>query len=171
MNLVLEWCAGGDGEDGQRRMLSEVARVLRHGGLFQVSTKNRFAIRYLLGRPDEHCHNLPFGHALPRPFMRALLRATGHRSSTGTLHSYRKLALMLREAGLQPVRSYWAVPEMRFPHRFVPTDAASVRAARREGFRQGGHRSDSAVMRWLPAALVKHFTPGLFFIATRASPS
>src|SRR5262245_28001640 len=53
LNLVLEWCASANPKEpraaGQRRLLSEVHRVLKPNGFLQVSTKNRFAYRLLIG--------------------------------------------------------------------------------------------------------------------------
>jgi SAM-dependent methyltransferase len=172
LNLVLEWCASRCLDEPfvevQRRLLGEMARVLRPGGALWLSTKNRFALRLLLGRRDEHLHDLPFGSALPRWLGAALLRRRGHRRAGGLLHSHAALSAMLRQAGFEGLRSFWAAPEMRHPDRFVPTDAASVRAARREGgLVQGELRSTRALMPLVPAALVKHLTPGLAFLATR----
>jgi len=68
LNLVLEWCGSRSSEDHvvvQRRMLAEIARVLRPGGCAWISTKNRFAMRLLLGGRDEHMSGMRFGSALP----------------------------------------------------------------------------------------------------------
>ena len=70
LNLVFEWCAirlAEPHESAQRRLLQEIARVLRDGGRLYLATKNRFAVRYLIGKPDEHYNNMRFGSALPRP--------------------------------------------------------------------------------------------------------
>jgi hypothetical protein len=57
---------------------------------------------------------------------------------------------------------------MRFPKEYVPTDAASIRAARRRpGFVQGESRSTRLLMQWVPAPLVRHLTPGLAFLARK----
>ncbi len=84
------------------------------------------------------------------------------------LYSYNALKAMLRAAGFQRVNSFWATPEMRYPAHYVPTDAASIRKARRSpGFVQGEARSTKLLMRFIPASLVKNFTPGLAFLATK----
>ena len=44
--------------------------------------------------------------------------------SGGTLYLHNGLRAMLRDAGFEPVDSYWSVPEMRYPTHYVPTDAA-----------------------------------------------
>ena len=172
LNLVFEWCAqrceGEAFEAVQRRLLSEMHRVLAPGGCLYLATKNRYALRYLLGKGDEHYYNLPFGNALPRRLGARLLRRHGHARPAGLLHSHDALAAMLREAGFDRMRSYWATPEMRYPERYLPTDAASVRRARRQSaFAQGLERSTRLLMPLVPARWVRHVTPGLAFVAHR----
>lgn len=172
LNLVLEWCAMRCTDEPmevvQRRLLSEIARVLRPGGALYLSTKNRFALKYLLGRPDEHAHGMRFGSALPRDWMMRALRRRGHQRPSGLLHSHRALEAMLRQSGFTQPRSFWAAPEMRYPTHYVPNDAQSVRQARRlPDFVQGEGRSGRWLMRWIPAAWVKHLSPGLAFLVTK----
>jgi len=172
INLVFEWCACRiDGEpflDGQRRMLAEIHRVLKPGGRALLTTKNRFALNYIMGKPDEHVYGMRFGNALPRWLTRALLRRRGKARVMGLLHSHNRLRDLLREAGFADLRSFWAAPEMRFPSRYVPTDAASIRAARRDpDFAQGFSRSTKLLTPLIPSPLVKHFTPGLLFVVQK----
>ena len=176
LNLVFEWCASRCVDetqiDVQRRLLSEIYRVLRPGGSLYLTTKNRFALRYLIGKPDEHFYDLRFGSALPRWLGRVLLRLTGHARPMGLLHSHNALKLMLLDAGFHSATSFWATPEMRYPAHYVCTDAACVREARRKpGFIQGEGRSTRTLMRLIPASLVKQFTPGLAFLAMKGQPS
>ncbi len=174
LNLVFEWCASRCSDEDmatvQRRLLSEVARVLRPSGTIYLATKNRFALRYVIGKHDEHVHDLPFGSALPRRLLRLVLRARGLPRPPGLLHSYHELTRMLADAGFGSFTSYWATPEMRYPTQYVSTDSKSVRSARRQpGFVQGEGRSTRALMRWIPAPLVRHVTPGLAFVARKAA--
>ena len=173
MNLVLEWCGDRNGnaspETMQNRYLAEIARVLKPGGRFYVCTKNRYALKYILGKPDEHCQNLRFGNALPRWLMFALLRLKGLTRPNGWLHSHNALARMLDEAGFHQLKSYWAAPEMRFPDVFIENSRTEIEKARRNPqFRQGEMRSTNAVMKLIPSCLVKYFTPGLVFLATKS---
>lgn len=164
LNLVLEWCATRlvePHETGQLRLLSEIARVLRPGGRLYLATKNRFAARYLLGKPDEHYHNMRFGSALPRWLADRLHR----RRPRGRLHSWHGLRRLLQKGGFKIEQSWWAAPEMRFPDAMVPVNARSVRMARRHGVRQGDSRLERLLIGSLPASLVKYFAPGLSVLA------
>jgi SAM-dependent methyltransferase len=170
LNNVLEWVrpAGASivTEDAQRLLLGEVQRVLRPGGAFFVATKNRYALRHLLGGRDENARDVRFGHALPRRLARAL--AARRPRILGLLHSRRGLAALLRSAGFEPGTGYWAGPDPRYPQWIVEASAASIRAARRrDGFVQGATRSTAALMPLVPAALVKHLAPGLAFVARK----
>lgn len=172
MNLVFEWCSTRNKHEpanqGQKRMLGEIFRVLRAGGRLYLSTKNRFALRYLIGKRDEHSYSIRFGNALPRVLHNIILRLSGHQRPEGVLHSHSKLRSMLMEAGYVRPRSYWATPEMRFPEHYIPTDAPSIRKARsKANFPQGDMRSVNLLMPLIPAVMVKHFTSGLTFIASK----
>lgn len=172
LNLVFEWCAARCVDEShlnvQKRLLAEMRRVLKPGGALYLATKNRFALKYVLGKTDEHYCNMPFGSALPRGIANLLLRRRGHARSPGQLYSHDALKTMLHDAGFENCISYWATPEMRFPAHYIPTDVDSVRKARRDPqLVQGEMRSTRLLMRWIPAALVKYFTPGLSFLAIK----
>jgi SAM-dependent methyltransferase len=172
VNMVLEWCAarirGEPAASAHNRMLSEVYRVLKPGGTFFLATKNRFALRLLIGKPDEHAYGLRVGSALPRWLLKALLRLRGKSGPEGVLWSFPRLAGMLAEAGFGQIQSLWASPDPRYPVHIVPTDAASVRAARRSvTFLQGESRSMRLLLPLAPAPLVKYLTHGLVFLARK----
>jgi SAM-dependent methyltransferase len=173
LNLVFEWCGSRleseSHEQAQTRLLQEMVRVLKPGGFLYLTTKNRFALRLLLGGSDEHMHNMAFGSALPRGFAAWLLKRKGESRPMGNLYSHDALRAKLQRAGLGEVRSLWAAPEMRYPAHYVPSDAASVRAARAlPDFRQGEGRKVNLVMRFVPAAWVRHVMPGLAFVAFKS---
>lgn len=172
INLVFEWCASRCVDEPittvQRRLLAEASRVLRPGGSMYLATKNRYALRLLLGKRDEHCYGVRFGSALPRWLAAFLVRRKGHARQFGMLYSHGALREMVRAAGFDEIKSFWATPEMRYPAHYVPTDAESIRKARAmPGFVQGEFRSTRMLMRFIPAPLVRHFTPGLAFLATK----
>lgn len=162
LNLVFEWCGARSAHEphemSQKRLLQEIHRVLRPGGQLYLVTKNRFALNYLLGKPDEHFDGMRFGSALPRWLAKLLHR----RRPSGWLHSYRGLKRMVRAAGFQIEKSWWAAPEMRFPSRIVELTAPDVREARKNpSFRQGASRSENLLMRLVPDRLVGDFAPGI----------
>jgi len=175
MNLVLEWCIQRDISASflelQQRFLKECWRVLKPGGWFFLTTKNRYGLRYLLGRRDEHTFLLPFGQALPRWLLDIVLRITGKSGNRcrGLLHSYGGARRLLNEAGFTNLRPYWAVPEFRFPREYVPVDSASIRAARRRTglFQPGDPRTTKLLMPLVPAPLVKYVMLGLVFLAEK----
>ncbi|MCE9660681.1 MAG: class I SAM-dependent methyltransferase [Burkholderiales bacterium] len=172
LNLVFEWCGSRIESEShgaaQTRLLHEMVRVLKPGGFLYLATKNRFALRLLLGGADEHMANVRFGSALPRRLGAWRLRRKGQQRAMGKLYSHDDLREQLHRAGLGDVESFWAAPEMRFPTHYVPTDAASVRAARAApGLRQGEGRKVNLLMRFVPAAWVRHVMPGLAFLARK----
>lgn len=172
LNLVLEWCATRIEDEpfvqGQKRLLDEICRVLKPGGLLFLTTKNRYDVSLLMGRQDEHAHGMRFGNALPRWLMESHLRRQGYTRTRGLLHSHPALRRLLEQAGFEETRSYWAAPEMRYAQDYVPNDSDSIRTARRRrGFVQGPSRRTRLAMSLIPAPLVKFFTPGLVFTAKR----
>jgi SAM-dependent methyltransferase len=174
LSLVFEWCASRNdeapGRAGQILFLKEVLRVLAPGGTVYLSTKNRYALRLLIGKRDEHAYGMRFGHALPRPLMNAVLKAQGHDAPVGTLHSYRALQRMLKDVGYVDSESFWAAPEARYPTSYIPTESESIREARkRPDFKQGEFRSTNLIMQSLPPFAVKYVTPGLVFTAKKPS--
>lgn len=166
LNLVLEWCgwrSAGTHDDMHRKLLAEVARVLKPGGFFYLATKNRYSLRLLSGGPDEHMFGMRFGSALPRWLSRGLLRG---RRPAGHLHSYRKLRALLREAGFDRSDSYWATPEMRWPTHMLQFEAADFARQRRK-VPQGESRRIRAIASLLPSFMIRHVAPGLAFLARK----
>ena len=177
LNLVLEWCGSRDPstplEESQRRMLRECSRVLRPGGWIYLMTKNRFGMVHLNGAHDQHTFGWRFGQAVPRWLLALRMRLQGKSRVDGLLHSYQGLRRMILDAGFSRPQSYWAVPDTAFrdPRELVPTDARSIRAARRRpGFRQAEYSKAEFLFSLTPAPLVKYLTSSLAFLAEK-SPS
>lgn len=166
LNLVLEWCGWrctDSHQDMHRKLLAEVARVLKPGGFFYVATKNRFTLRLLTGGRDEHTFQMRFGSALPRWLMRMLLRG---RRPPGYLHSYRELHALLGATGFERIESYWATPEMRWPTHMLRFESDTFARERRR-VPQGESRRTAAVASLLPSFMIKHVAPGLAFLARK----
>lgn len=171
LNLVFEWCGSRASTESpetlQRRLLAEIYRVLKPGGIVYLTTKNRYSLRYIVGGRDEHMGQMRFGSALPRRLAGWYMALRG-KNAAGLLHSWSELRAWLQNAGLSVDRSYWLAPEMRYPKNYVEANAAAIRTARQGAdFPQGETRLIAALMRLLPAGLVRYFTPGLAFLAHR----
>jgi SAM-dependent methyltransferase len=182
MNLVFEWCASRNRDDSppeaQARLLRETARVLKPGGLLYLTTKNRFALKYVLGQRDEHALLLPGGNALPRWLLRVILKTTARardprrdeRWGQGYLYSHSALRRLVYASGFSRVGMYCPVPEPRNPQRFIGADGRSVAAARRREptLRLADGRYTGPMMKLMPASLVKYFTYGQTVLAYTA---
>ncbi|UCE64311.1 MAG: class I SAM-dependent methyltransferase, partial [Nitrospirota bacterium] len=174
LNLVLEWCGSRPSnekpEDLQGRLLAEMFRVLRPGGMAFIATKNRFALGYLMGGRDEHIDGMHFGSALPRRMADLILAFQNKPKTRARLHSYPALHRMLRETGFEVVKSLWPIPDMRFPERYVETRPKAVREARQSGVGSlGCSRRIQFVSKLIPAPLIKYVTPGLVFLVRKPS--
>jgi SAM-dependent methyltransferase len=172
VNLVFEWCASRNSEEsheaGQARMLRELARVLKPGGVLYLCTKNRYALHYLLGRRDEHTFGWPFGNALPRWLLNAILRLTGKRRQPGYLYSPGALRRLVKENGFDTVEMFCPAPEPRYPDRYVPAEASEIAEARRGRLPFADGRFTRPLMNLMPAALVPYFTYGQAVLARKA---
>jgi SAM-dependent methyltransferase/uncharacterized protein YbaR (Trm112 family) len=173
-NLVLEWCASRNDDEpilaSQQRMLKEIGRVLKSGGVIYLATKNRYSLHYLIGKSDEHCYGMPFGNALPRWLLYSMLRLQGKSRPRGLLHSHDTLRQMLAHQGFGEIKSLWAAPEMRFPLHYIPTDSESIKLARRQpDFVESSMESTNLLLRFIPDSLVKHVTQGLVFLAKKTN--
>ncbi len=130
MNGVIEWAATGMNEDNvaareaQLRLLNEVRRVIRRGGLLYITTKNRFALRYLLGEGDEHT-GLRFTTWLPRPLVASVVRRIKKIPYRVQLHTPRSLKRLLAAAGLRSSATWYLFPDFRYPGAFVPFDGSA----------------------------------------------
>ena len=167
-NLVFEWCGTRERRlrpmEAQQRLLHEIRRVLKSEGVLFLATKNRYAIRYVLGGRDEHMNGMRFGNALPR-WMGSLCARRQRRQTRGMLHSYGALQKSLSLSGFGMSRSYWAIPDMRYPKLYVPADPPSIQKVQdNKEFFKGESRSVQ-LMRLVPARLVKFVAPGLVFLA------
>jgi hypothetical protein len=60
------------------------------------------------------------------------------------------------------------VPEMRWPKQMIALDQTLGTKRAKLQFDEGENPRTTAIMRLIPSSLVKHFTPGLSFLARRS---
>lgn len=128
MNGVLEWiprAQRGNPTSIHRRVLREVARVLRPGGALYLAIENRYGYRYLWGRRDSHNagKKLPYVTVLPRLLADLYTRAASGVPYRTHLHSYRGLRALLRSAAFRRTDFYFPYPTYNQFKYMVPLDA------------------------------------------------
>jgi len=130
LNGVLEWTPLSRTNlkpfEVQKKILSELNRVLKRNGQIFIGIENRFGLRYLLGKPDEHTH-LRFITVLPR-FVANLYhrfrRKTDYRTHT---HSNMGIIKLMNLSGFPKTDIYSVLPDYRFYKYIVPLDGPSSR--------------------------------------------
>jgi len=167
-NYVLEWCAGRDSGDPEKfhaDMLSEIWRVIRPGGRLYLSTKNRFAIRYVLGSEDEHL-GYRFGSALPRWVTRRFSGTKYLDIPVGYLHSRRGIEKLIREARFSDMQAILCFPDARYPEFIENFDKAGIGKLGKSKFEDISRKE--RIYLALPAALKRNLAPSHVYIATKS---
>jgi len=163
MNGVLEWVGNSRTTYGltpaecQRKMLKEVHRVLKRGGRLYISTKNRFALRYLTGDIDEHT-GLPFTSMLPFRVARSLRKLFKRREYRVGLLSAQSLGRIAQAVGFERIDLWSVIPDFRFPCAYVDSeDKALLKFAHsiRAGF-GGFPKREDLLYRMLPFQALRY---------------
>jgi ubiquinone/menaquinone biosynthesis C-methylase UbiE len=166
MNLVIEWCAMRNTTDQkyQDQYIQECFRVLKPGGVLWISTKNRYALRYLAGKSDEHVYDYRFGNALPRFLMALQLALHGKKMPEGLLYSYCELSRSVKKSGFYKQNSFLAIPDMRYPDEYISYKDSKLKEklVAQENFKQ--YPKLIRLMRFIPQSLIKYFAPNLSFL-------
>lgn len=165
MNYVLEWCAGRVERDPSAfhlDYLREIYRVLRPTGRLFLSTKNRFAFRYLTGVIDEHL-GIRFGSALPRRLQRWLCKDRILDHPPGYLHSWAALGSLLNRAGFSTTQELFCFPDARFPIYIGTSSGFDPSALPPETVRNLGLRDKAALK--LPSVLRRKLSASLVYLA------
>lgn len=170
MNNVIEWAGSLAFPEKpvviQKRICSEIRRVLKPEGVFYISTKNRYALQYLIGGIDEHL-NMRFGNALPQPFINWYAKRKKINNTT-FVHSIRSLRKLLKTAGLNVTNSYWAIPDVRKPKYYVPLSTKMVKYVRKSAkIRICLPRKYQFFIRLLPACVFKNFVYSFILIGKK----
>ena len=120
LNNVIEWVGRGSENpvEIQRTMIKHICRVLKPGGVFVISTKNRRALQYWTGK-DEHT-GLFFSGFLPRGLLRWFLKCLS--KPFVHLFSIQELCRELSQKGLETERAFWVIPDVRQPKYYIPLE-------------------------------------------------
>lgn len=127
VNGVLEWVGVNDRGDNPRelqlRVLKEVARILRPGGVLYLAIENRWHPGTLLKDPHT---GLPWVNALPRRMADKLSQRRVHRPFQAWIYGWRALRKLARAAGFSSIDPFIPFTGYQFPMFYV---AARSRAA------------------------------------------
>jgi SAM-dependent methyltransferase len=181
MNGVLEWTPrsqDGRPTDVHRRVLREVARVLKPGGALYLAIENRYGYRYLWGRRDSHNagKKLPYVTVLPRLLADLYTRAVSRVPYRTWLHSYTGLRRVLASAGFPHASFFYPYPTYNQYKQFIPVDGRARRDGREAAAvdRLLGHeaidRRERLAVRGLHrAGLLRHFAQDFSVVARTSS--
>lgn len=168
-NYVLEWCAGRSEQhpaEFHRDFIAEMHRVLRPGGKLMLTTKNRYAIRYIVGGKDEHL-GVRFGSALPRG-LAAWARKRGQLDWTpGYLHSWSELEAIIKRAGFASTERFLTFPDNRYAHYAGTFEGFNVDDLPPDAL-DGLPKKEKMVLK-LPQSLFAQTTNSLVFLAGKSA--
>ena len=167
MNYVLEWSAGRNtsgAAEFHQGLLAEIFRVLKPGGRFFLSTKNRYSLKLILGSDDEHL-GIRFGSALPRPLGNALARRVTRTIPFGYLHSRPALEKILRSVGFSELKAFLSFPDARRPDVIVPFE--HDRLAELGELDKSAYSKKDQIYLSLPTPLKKQHATSHTFIAIK----
>lgn len=129
---VIEWVPlvsrePGDPRAVQVQTLREIHRVLRPGGTYVLSTKNRWYPLHVWREPQTRW---PLVNALPRPAAQAIAHAVFGQAYRTYNHSAAGWQAMLREAGFRSSRVLTPVWGMHWPVDLLPSGTRPAEVAR-----------------------------------------
>ena len=126
LNAVLQWVGLSHPKQNpavaQKKILSEIRRVLKNKGVLYLSVPNRFALDYLLGKPDEHSFGIRFTTLFPYCISNFFVRVKTGNSYSGRCYSYFEYRRLLQESGFSDISFYGILPSWRDPQAIVPLE-------------------------------------------------
>lgn len=124
LNGVLEWVPEDFPEEHpqrvQQRLLLELYRLLKPGGVLYLAIENRYGFPYLMGATVHG--DFPFASILPRWLSHGISLALRRRPYRTWTHSYRGYVRLLRQVGFQRVQFYWPYPRYIQPDLLIPLE-------------------------------------------------
>jgi ubiquinone/menaquinone biosynthesis C-methylase UbiE len=183
MNGVLEWtprAQAGNPVEVHRRVLREVARVLKPGGALYLAIENRYGYRYLWGRRDSHNEGkkLPYVTVIPRLAADLYTRAVSGVPYRTWLHSYRGLRGLLGECGFDRASFFFPYPTYNHFKYFIPVDGPAaderrVNTASRHVLRHEplSRRERWALRTFTRLGVLKHLAQDFAVIARTEAPA
>jgi ubiquinone/menaquinone biosynthesis C-methylase UbiE len=150
----------------QREFLREVARVLSPEGQLLLAARNRWSLRYLQGKRDDH-HKLPFITLLPRAAADLYAKKRTHKPYRTHTYSFWGYKRLLGSAGFPSKKAYIPVPDFRsFDAILDPTKKETVERY----FAERGSTRFEAVRLKARALLAPFLATSFLWIADRGEP-
>ncbi len=169
MNYVLEWSAARSSlspRDAHELLISECRRVLKPGGVFFLSTKNRFNLRLLKGGVDEHVE-FRFGNALPRWLIKILSKRYPSSEILGYLHSFGALHGIFKTVGFKAIKPLLVLPDARYPRVYTTFSDEDLAKLRADESLLSFSRLVRILLKYIPSKAIKWVAPSLVFIAEK----
>lgn len=164
LNAVLQWVGLAFPEQNpilaQRQILTEIRRVLKDNGVLYLSVPNRFAMTYLIGKPDEHSFGHRFTTVLPHVVSNAIVRLKDGKNYSGKCYSYTGYKRLLKETGFDDFTFYWLFPDFRDTEFIIPFEMLEDSADMIGEIlcQHYNHRNLSyMMMKYMPGKFLKYF--------------
>ncbi|MGA1870994.1 MAG: class I SAM-dependent methyltransferase [bacterium] len=164
LNFVFQWAASNYNNVNplslQKRLLFEIKRVLKKEGTLYLGVPNRFALKYILGEPDEHSFGSKYTTVLPYFLSDIIVKKKLGHHYTARCYSYFEYSSMLKKTGFRNVKFYAIIPDHRNPERIIPFELLKKNSKYSIAlFKKGlaGNCLTSCFFKYLPVTISKYF--------------
>ena len=123
LNGVLEYTAKGQrGEPREThiKVLRQIKRLLRPGGLFYLGIENRYYLKFLLGHRDHY--EMRFSNVLPRKLSKFISKNILKNEVRNHIYSYNEYVELLGDAGFKDPVFFTGLPNYKTPEYLVPIE-------------------------------------------------